>query len=285
MSKGPFELEATELHLMDVGTPTHTGFDYDEELMELYAQNPELEGTRMGLVHSHNTMSTFFSEEDIDELRDNTTATDFMLSLIVNNDGLWTAKVAMRATTTITGTERITLFGQKTPLTRKIEINEEHLILTPLAVAGERDVLEQEEAFRRRITELNSKPFNYQASLFGYDDDYRNHSNDFPAKPAVDAEAFNKYAENVILQYRTFNEYEQEISRLATRTEIISEADRILKAAQKTTTTTATLERMLKYCGDILFNLGIDQATDIADELDNYRKELNKDDKIKAYDD
>lgn len=81
---------------MDIGTAGHTQFEYDESVIDVYEKNPEYMECRLGLVHSHNTMSTFFSGEDMEELEDNTANTDFYVSLIVNNASKYTAKIAWR---------------------------------------------------------------------------------------------------------------------------------------------------------------------------------------------
>lgn len=83
-------------HIMDVGTAGHTAFEYDESVIDVYEAHPEYMECRLGLVHSHNTMTTFFSGEDMEELEDNTANTDFYVSLIVNNASKYTAKIAWR---------------------------------------------------------------------------------------------------------------------------------------------------------------------------------------------
>jgi len=83
---------------MDIGTAGHTQFEYNESVIDVYEANPEYMECRLGLVHSHNTMNTFFSGEDMEELEDNTANTDFYVSLIVNNASKYTAKIAWRST-------------------------------------------------------------------------------------------------------------------------------------------------------------------------------------------
>jgi len=83
-------------HIMDVGTAGYTEFDYDESIIDQYEKHPEYMDCRMGMLHSHNSMPTFFSRTDIEELEDNTKGTDFMVSLIVNNASKYTAKIAWR---------------------------------------------------------------------------------------------------------------------------------------------------------------------------------------------
>ena len=60
--------------------------------------NPEALDWKVAHIHSHNTMSTFFSGTDMSELEDNSKSHNFYLSLIVNNYMDFKAKVAIRAT-------------------------------------------------------------------------------------------------------------------------------------------------------------------------------------------
>lgn len=72
---------------MDIGKPGYTEFENGTDIAEYVMKNPSVMNYRMGLIHSHNTMPTFFSGEDNDELRRNTRIGDssYYFSLIVNN--------------------------------------------------------------------------------------------------------------------------------------------------------------------------------------------------------
>lgn len=88
--------ETVDLVLQDIGTSGHTQFENEEDLVDIFIANPHFRKCRMGLIHSHNVMPTFFSGEDISELEDNSIGTDFYLSLIVNNKFSPKAKIAFR---------------------------------------------------------------------------------------------------------------------------------------------------------------------------------------------
>lgn len=86
-----------QIWLNDIGTSAHTQFSNAEDpdaVLEMYEKYPELMECRMGLIHSHNTMSVFFSGEDVDELHDNSPGADLYFSLIVNNRGDYTGRIA-----------------------------------------------------------------------------------------------------------------------------------------------------------------------------------------------
>lgn len=93
------EFTAVDFIMQDIGVQAHTQFENGTDLIDILEANPELRGCRMGLIHSHNTMPTFFSAEDMDELDDNSQGTDFYLSLIVNNRFEPKAKIAFRGKT------------------------------------------------------------------------------------------------------------------------------------------------------------------------------------------
>lgn len=89
-------IEAFDFLLMNKGSHTHTSFKFDGDFGDYYSNLEDPEGVRWGLVHSHNTMKTFFSTEDISELEDNVDQFAIYLSLIVNNAHNYTAKIARR---------------------------------------------------------------------------------------------------------------------------------------------------------------------------------------------
>lgn len=83
-----------DIHLMDIGSPGFTSFNWDETIVEYLIDHPEAEDWKIGHIHSHNTMSVFFSGTDWDELNDNSPLHNLYLSVIVNNYMDLTAKIA-----------------------------------------------------------------------------------------------------------------------------------------------------------------------------------------------
>ncbi len=83
------------IHLMDIGTGGYTEYDWDETALKLTFDKPELLGLKIGHIHSHNSMSTFFSGTDMRELSDNAPNYNQYFSLIVNNRLDMTAKLAV----------------------------------------------------------------------------------------------------------------------------------------------------------------------------------------------
>lgn len=104
--KGTFETELVitcrDILLMDVGTATYTEIDWEtSEIAQYMVSHLDLFDCKMGLIHSHNTMSTFFSGTDQTTLRTEGNDMNVFVSLIVNNDGEYTAGITKRVTSSI----------------------------------------------------------------------------------------------------------------------------------------------------------------------------------------
>ena len=93
------ELRAEAVYPMDIGNSTYTEFDYDESIIDVYSQFDMLDGDkitkRIGTVHTHHSMKTFFSGTDMGELHNNTDKHLYYLSLIVNFETDFKAKIAV----------------------------------------------------------------------------------------------------------------------------------------------------------------------------------------------
>lgn len=93
---------AEGIYPMDFGNPGYTEYDFSaEETFDMYEKFPKLDPAgsqrsqwRMGHIHSHHNMNAFFSGTDDQELKDNVDKYVYYLSLIVNFDGKYVAKVA-----------------------------------------------------------------------------------------------------------------------------------------------------------------------------------------------
>lgn len=79
------KLICKDILLMDKGSSAYTEYAFNEDVVAHQMENPELLEYRIGHIHSHNTMATFFSGTDMSELNDNSPNHNFYFSLIVNN--------------------------------------------------------------------------------------------------------------------------------------------------------------------------------------------------------
>ncbi len=93
---------------LDIGNPTYTEFDtskFRNEIAGMYANNRDLIYCKVGLIHSHNNMATFFSGTDDSQLKEGITKGQFdlFLSVIVNNARDMVAKIAVQTVTKVVG--------------------------------------------------------------------------------------------------------------------------------------------------------------------------------------
>ena len=99
-----FKIHVKDIIPMHKGTGVATGFNYNEKKrdnsgiqdrhIDYVIENEEAETWRLGLIHSHNNMNTYFSNVDLDELQENTPTYINFLSLIVNNRNDFEARLA-----------------------------------------------------------------------------------------------------------------------------------------------------------------------------------------------
>ena len=90
------EMTIEDIFPMDKGTAGSTGYELGDEIIDYRMSNPQSLGWKMGMVHSHHDMNSYFSGVDMSELDDNTEFHNYYLSLVVNNKGEMVAKVAFR---------------------------------------------------------------------------------------------------------------------------------------------------------------------------------------------
>lgn len=99
--EGSFEnddlvIRCVDIYIMDIGTQAYTEFDMNPDIISYMCKNPELLDCQMGLIHSHNNMSTFFSGTDTATLKEEGRDRNNFVSLIVNNAGSYTAAITRR---------------------------------------------------------------------------------------------------------------------------------------------------------------------------------------------
>lgn len=99
--EGSFEnndlvIRCVDIYIMDIGTQAYTEFDMNPDVIAYMCENSELLDCQMGLIHSHNNMSTFFSGTDTATLKEEGMDRNNFVSLIVNNAGTYTAAITRR---------------------------------------------------------------------------------------------------------------------------------------------------------------------------------------------
>ena len=109
-----------DIYVMDIGTQTYTEFDMSPDVISYMTENPELLDCQMGLIHSHNNMSTFFSGTDTATLREEGADRNNFVSLIVNNAGSYTAAITRKILTEeVSASISYEFFGEGTKTTKE----------------------------------------------------------------------------------------------------------------------------------------------------------------------
>ena len=105
-------VECVDFCLCDIGSSTYTEFETRPEVVTYMCDN-DLIGCYIGLMHSHDKMSTFFSGTDTNTLKEEGASMPHFVSLIVNNKGEYTAAITSRVTRYFTGVvqESMDTFG------------------------------------------------------------------------------------------------------------------------------------------------------------------------------
>lgn len=91
-----FKIKPVEFYLLDIGTAGYTEFIIDTNILDVYSERPHLIGKQWGYLHSHHSMTTFFSPTDSDNLHESSEFFNYYFSLIVNIAGEYSAKVSRR---------------------------------------------------------------------------------------------------------------------------------------------------------------------------------------------
>jgi proteasome lid subunit RPN8/RPN11 len=81
-----------DICVMNIGSGTYTEF-IESPIVINYQMDNNLLDCQTGLIHSHNTMATFFSDTDIETLKSEGSSMNNFVSLIVNNAGTYTAVI------------------------------------------------------------------------------------------------------------------------------------------------------------------------------------------------
>lgn len=119
-----------DFFVMDIGSSTYTEFSESPEVVSYMIDNDLLD-CKYGLIHSHNTFSTFFSGTDLSTLNEEGNDTIHFLSLIVNNAGSYTAAITRK----VVYNEIVTKSGKYTTFDgNEVIINESTVEKEPYSV-------------------------------------------------------------------------------------------------------------------------------------------------------
>lgn len=99
------KITCVDFLVMDVGTQTFTEWKMNTDVIGYMCDN-DLVDCQFGLIHSHDTMASYFSSTDLNTLLEEGKDSDNVLSLIVNNAGQYVAAITRFLTTESTVKER-----------------------------------------------------------------------------------------------------------------------------------------------------------------------------------
>lgn len=152
-----FEVIAIDYYPMDIGSASYTEFTESPEIAGYMADNPELLTSNMGLIHSHNNMNTFFSSTDTSTLQEEGYYRNHFVSLIVNNEGDYSAAITSKVTEKISQVSKsiINTFNN-TPMEIETvdEIEDEYIAYNILNIYKEVD--NEESILQKRFEEIKA---------------------------------------------------------------------------------------------------------------------------------
>ena len=154
---GTLAIRCVDIYVMDIGTAAYTEFDMSPDVISYMTDNPELLNCQMGLIHSHNNMSTFFSGTDIATLKEEGIDRNHFVSLIVNNEGTYTAAITRKVKATKTITENFsypTFEDEEVTDTKTYTVESEELEWFYLNIEFERNESFFQEELKARLEEI-----------------------------------------------------------------------------------------------------------------------------------
>ena len=154
---GTLAIRCVDIYVMDIGTAAYTEFDMSPDVISYMTDNPELLDCQMGLLHSHNNMSTFFSGTDTATLKEEGMDRNHFVSLIVNNEGTYTAAITRKVKATKTITENFsypTFEDEAVEDTKTYTIESEEIEWFYLKIEFERSESSFQEGLKARLEEI-----------------------------------------------------------------------------------------------------------------------------------
>lgn len=161
--EGSFEdknlvLTAVDMLVQDIGSAAATEFAPSPDIAWYMAQH-DLLNCQMGLIHSHNTMQTFFSGTDRITLSQEGADRNHFLSLIVNNAGSYTAKITRK----IHYVEKAVLsygydtFGEGKVQKNNLTVDKDRVVIEVFPLIIEKEKSEKFKELAGTLKELRTK--------------------------------------------------------------------------------------------------------------------------------
>jgi hypothetical protein len=175
-----------EIFLMDKGSSVYTSYEFGSEYVNYVMDNPKLSQYSFGHIHSHNTMSTFFSGTDMDELKENCFNHVNYLSVIVNNMGSITGKMVM--VTELETNLKLPVKGSSNFVTLNEKLKQNILLIKNCEFPLEPVSPLITTSFKDRFEDIDKKPA-FQTG-YPYTNSFSNTNGNLP--PAINPNIYNK---------------------------------------------------------------------------------------------
>lgn len=154
---GSLVLTCKDIYISDIGSAAYTEYDHTADIVT-YQTEHDLLDCYTGLIHSHNQMATFFSGTDQNTLVEEGMSMPHFLSLIVNNEGKYTAKITRRVSLGTTQISYPTFGGEQKSEDAEVTVNE-YLEAFPLEIDVQEDTTIRDEVLQR-IKEIEANKRN-----------------------------------------------------------------------------------------------------------------------------
>lgn len=157
--EGSFEdnslvITCKDIYVSDIGSATYTEFEHNADIVAYQAMNDLLD-CYTGLIHSHNQMATFLSGTDRNTLIEEGMDMPHFLSLIVNNAGVYTAKITRRVSLQTSKITYPTFGGESKSEEVESTVNE-YIEAFPLEIDIQEDTSIKDEV-TQRIKEIEAE--------------------------------------------------------------------------------------------------------------------------------
>lgn len=157
--EGSFEdnslvITCKDIYVSDIGSATYTEFEHNADIVSYQAMNDLLD-CYTGLIHSHDQMAAFFSGTDRNTLIEEGMDMPHFLSLIVNNAGVYTAKITRRVSLQTSKITYPTFGGESKSEEVESTVNE-YIEAFPLEIDIQEDTSIKDEV-TQRIKEIEAE--------------------------------------------------------------------------------------------------------------------------------
>ena len=214
---GTLAIRCVDIYVMDIGTAAYTEFDMSPDVISYMTDNPELLDCQMGLIHSHNNMSTFFSGTDTATLKEEGIDRNHFVSLIVNNEGTYTAAITRKVKATKTITENFsypTFEDEEVTDTKTYTVESEELEWFYLKIEFERNEDPFREELKARLEEIKKTKAEKAKQLLpkqsAYTNGYGNWEGGKPQQGTLFPEVGKKVTQSYISQVGPANKIVKE---------------------------------------------------------------------------